>query len=202
MSSVTSDLASLLSQYRVMAYHNMETGKDEGLVFVKKGDDQRRGELIRWTGGDNPPEPGTPSTASPSTSPPVSSPCPSKLTSGCSGTTPSTSQKQYSNYFNDNEYASVKEDYNGTLVNRSNITHKYRAENTSNDKDTPGNIRSIEHDDEYSSVGSRVNAEMKDSVESRLSRLNVEEREDCMNNDKQKDSLSNSDVKQSKSVVR
>ena len=57
VSSVTSDLASLLSQYRVMAYHNMETGKDEGLVFVKKGEDQSRGELIRWTGGDNPPEP-------------------------------------------------------------------------------------------------------------------------------------------------
>jgi len=196
VSSVTSDLASLLSQYRVMAYHNMETGKDEGLVFVKKGEDQSRGELIRWTGADNTPEPGTPSTAPPSTSPPVSSPCPSKITSGYAGTTPSTSQKQY---FNNNEYASVKEDYKGTLVNRSNIIHKYGAGNTSIDEDTLGNISSFEHDDEDSSVGSRINVEMKDSVESRLSRLNVVEKE---NNDEQKDSLGNSDVKQSKSVVR
>jgi len=147
VSSVTSDLASLLSQYRVMAYHNMETGKDEGLVFVKKGEDQSRGELIRWTGGNDPAESGTASTASPSTSPPVSSPCPSKL---ISGTTPSTSQKQYSNYFNNYEYVSVEEDYKDTLVNRSSILHKYSAGNTSNDKDILGNIRSIEHDDEDS----------------------------------------------------
>ena len=44
--NITADLASLLSQYRVMAYHNMETGKDEGLVFVKKGEDIRKQNFI------------------------------------------------------------------------------------------------------------------------------------------------------------
>jgi len=200
MSSVTFDLASLLSQYRVMAYHNLETGKDEGLVFVKKGEDQSTGKLIRWTGGDNnPPETGTPSIASSSTStPPASSPC-SRPVSECAGTTPSTSQRQYSNPLNNNEYASV-DNYKGTLRNRSNIILKDSRGNTSNNVllDTIKNICSFEQKD---SEESRINVEKEDSLESSL---NVEEKEDSVgsrSNDRHMDPVrSSDDVKQIKSV--
>eukprot|EP00092_Neocalanus_flemingeri_P037982 GFUD01041348.1.p1 GENE.GFUD01041348.1~~GFUD01041348.1.p1 ORF type:complete len:625 (+),score=166.02 GFUD01041348.1:48-1922(+) len=50
MTSVTSDLVSLLTQYRVLAYHNQETGRDEGLVFVKLGEEDSTGQLVRFTG--------------------------------------------------------------------------------------------------------------------------------------------------------
>eukprot|EP00092_Neocalanus_flemingeri_P082908 GFUD01103985.1.p1 GENE.GFUD01103985.1~~GFUD01103985.1.p1 ORF type:complete len:609 (+),score=153.99 GFUD01103985.1:52-1878(+) len=50
MTSVTSDLVSLLTQYRVLAYHNLETDRDEGLVFVKLGEEDSTGQLVRFTG--------------------------------------------------------------------------------------------------------------------------------------------------------
>jgi len=109
MSSVSSDLTTLLSNYRVMAYHNLETGKDEGLVFVKKGDDTCSGELVRWSGESVPtpspvqvnyPQASSSSTfpCTPTPSVTSSSPRPGRLTStgsNCAGTSPSTSQKQY-----------------------------------------------------------------------------------------------------------
>ena len=52
MASVTSDIATILSQYRMMIYHNLETDRDEGLVFVKLGEEDSTGELVRWTGED------------------------------------------------------------------------------------------------------------------------------------------------------
>ena len=42
---VPSDLATLLSQYKVMTYHNLETGRDEGVLFVKL---DRRGDQVDW----------------------------------------------------------------------------------------------------------------------------------------------------------
>ena len=101
-STPSSDLALILSQYRVMTYHNLETGKDEGIVFVKKDEDASTGELIRWTGqseadpNNNLPVTTT-STASSSTSTKPIVTSPSSRSSGlkCAGTSPSTSQKSY-----------------------------------------------------------------------------------------------------------
>jgi len=42
------DLCNLLSRYRLMAYHNIETRRDEGIVFVKRGKETTNGNLIKW----------------------------------------------------------------------------------------------------------------------------------------------------------
>jgi len=133
MSSVSSDLASLLSQYRVMTYHNLETGVDEGLVFVKKDEDSNTGELIRWAGGegdsghgDSLPVPVITSTASSSSSSTATT-----VTAACSRlsgqgnkercnleTLPSTSHKKYqkpnynSNLQSDDQMELVEETHN------------------------------------------------------------------------------------------
>jgi len=42
------DLYNLLSRYRLMAYHNIETRRDEGIVFVERGKETTNGNLIKW----------------------------------------------------------------------------------------------------------------------------------------------------------
>ena len=101
MSTPSSDLALILSQYRVMTYHNLETGQDEGLVFVKKEEDASTGELIRWTGhgASSLTNSGLSATSSTvvSSSTTQSVTLPSSRSSGpsCAETSPSTSQKSY-----------------------------------------------------------------------------------------------------------
>jgi len=116
MSTPSSDLALILSQYRVMTYHNLETGQDEGLVFVKKEEDASTGELIRWTGHGatsltNSGLSATSSTAvSSSTTPRVTLPSSRSSGPSCAETSPSTSQKSYKRPNEDEKRKSNDED--------------------------------------------------------------------------------------------
>jgi len=103
---VPSDLATLLSQYKVMTYHNLDTGRDEGLVFVKLGEEDSTGELVRCTGGDGDhvPDfdtpPSTTSPVPPSTPVPVSISTPVHVSSNLPQTPIIT---HLTNFINDTE---------------------------------------------------------------------------------------------------
>eukprot|EP00092_Neocalanus_flemingeri_P037981 GFUD01041347.1.p1 GENE.GFUD01041347.1~~GFUD01041347.1.p1 ORF type:complete len:632 (-),score=146.28 GFUD01041347.1:108-2003(-) len=87
MTSVTSDLVSLLTQYRVLAYHNLETDRDEGLVFVKLGEEDSTGQLVRFTGeNDDPGLDSLPHVSGVSTAPLVTTSPPTLVSSPWSST--------------------------------------------------------------------------------------------------------------------
>jgi len=52
-SDIQNDLSEILSRYRMMAYHNLDTGRDEGVVFVEKGKETGNCQLVKWKSEDN-----------------------------------------------------------------------------------------------------------------------------------------------------